>query len=420
MSWQAPPRPEWVQAVNRGDVLPITDVASRPLDPELLIDEARATLGLDRHAGVGAIDGDERFLEPLGVACAALEEEAHLTVLGRWITRRYLLRLLEVRFHLAAYVRDDPGVRDEVVRSPIIVTGAPRTGTTILYGLLSCDPALRVPEGWELLRPVPPPEPDRFPDPGRLALADAELRLMPSVNANLDAIHEYSGRMAKECLSAMSFELLTEEIAVRYDVPSYHRYLQSADLTPAYEMHRLVLQVLQRRWGPVQWVLKSPAHLGALPTILSVYPDARIVVTHRDPLTVLPSVSSLVATLRLAHSDDVDMPTIGRYHAELYGRYLDALVDADEQGVLDPARTHHGRYADFVADPMGSVRATYAGVGLDLDPVAAAAMERHLAEKPKGHKGEHRYSFDDLGLDRDAERARFARYCDRFGVPAEA
>jgi hypothetical protein len=167
-------------------------------------------------------------------------------------------------------------------------------------------------------------------------------------------------------------------------------------------------------------VLKSPAHLGALPTILSVYPDARIVVTHRDPLTVLPSVSSLVATLRLAHSDDVDMPTIGRYHAELYGRYLDALVDADEQGVLDPARTHHGRYADFVADPMGSGRATYDGVGLELDPAAAVAMERHLAEKPKGHKGEHRYSFDDLGLDRDAERARFARYCDRFGVPAEA
>jgi hypothetical protein len=419
VTWQAPPRPEWVQAVNRGEVLPIADGAARPLDPALLLDEARASLGLDHHAGVGAIDGDDRFLEPLAVACAALEEEAQLTVLGRWITRRYLLRLLEVRFQLAAYLEADPGVREEEVRSPIIVTGAPRTGTTILYGLLSCDPALRVPEGWELLRPVPPPEPDRFPDPGRLALADAELRLMPSVSANLDAIHEYSGRMPKECLSAMSFELLTEEIAVRYDVPSYHRHLRDADITPAYEMHKVVLQVLQRRWGPVQWVLKSPAHLGALPTILSVYPDARIVVTHRDPLTVLPSVSSLVATLRLAHSDAVDMPTIGRYHAELYGRYLDALVDADEQGVLDPARTHHGLYADFVADPMGSVRATYEGVGLELSPGAAAAMERHLVEKPKGHKGEHRYSFDDLGLERDAERARFERYRTHFSVPEE-
>jgi hypothetical protein len=419
VGWEAPPRPDWVVAVNRGDVPPIAEVAARPLRPELLLDEARASLGLDHRAGVGAIDGDDRFLVPLAVACTALEEEARLTVLGRWMTRRFLLRLLEVRFQLAAYLDDDPGVRDEEVRSPVIVTGAPRTGTTILYGLLSCDPALRVPEGWELLRPVPPPEPDRFPDPGRLALADQELRLMPTAVSSLDAIHVYSGRMAKECLSAMSFELLTEELTARYHVPSYVEHLATADLTPAYEMHRLVLQVLQRRFGEVQWVLKSPAHLRALPTILRVYPDARIVVTHRDPLTVLPSVSSLVATLRLAHSDDVDMADIGRYHADLYGGYLSALVDADEHGVLDPARTHHGRYADFVADPMGSVRSTYAGVGLELTPTAEAAMSVHLAERPKGAKGEHHYSFDDLGLDRATERARFERYRTHFSVPEE-
>ncbi len=332
MSWQAPPRPEWVLAVNRGEVVPIAEVAARPLTPDDLLDEARATLGLDRRAGVGAIDGDDRFLEPLAVACTALEEEARLTVIGRWMTRRFLLRLLEGRFQLARYLAEDPGVRDEEIRSPILVTGAPRTGTTILYGLLSSDPALRVPEGWELLRPVPPPEPDRFPDPGRLVLAEQELRMMATTVSGLDAIHEYSGRMAKECLSAMSFEFLTEELTARYHVPSYVSYLQAADLTPAYEMHRLVLQVLQRRFGAVQWVLKSPAHLGALPTILSVYPDARIIVTHRDPLTVLPSVSSLVATLRLAFSDDVDMTDIGRYHAELYGGYLDALVDAERAG----------------------------------------------------------------------------------------
>jgi len=399
--------------------VPIAEVAARPLTPDDLLDEARATLGLDRGAGVGAIDGDDRFLEPLGVACTALEEEAALTVIGRWMTRRFLLRLLEGRFQLGAYLATDPGVRDEEILSPILVTGAPRTGTTILYGLLASDPALRVPEGWELLRPVPPPEPDRFPDPGRLVLAEQELRMMATTVSGLDAIHEYSGRMPKECLSAMSFELLTEELTARYHVPSYVEHLQAADLTPAYEMHRLVLQVLQRRFGDVQWVLKSPAHLGALPTILSVYPDARIVVTHRDPLTVLPSVSSLVATLRLAFSDDVDMADIGRYHADLYGRYLDALVEADERGVLDPARTHHGRYADFVADPMGSVRNTYEGVGLALTPAAEKAMAAHLAERPKGAKGEHRYSFDDLGLDRAAERARFERYRTHFAVPEE-
>ena len=156
------------------------------------------------------------------MACAALEEEARLTVIGRWMTRRFLLRLLEVRFQLAAYLAEDPGVRDEEVRSPILVTGAPRTGTTILYGLLSCDPALRVPEGWELLRPVPPPEPDRFPDPGRLVLADAELRMMASVGVGPRRHPRVQRAHAQGVpVGDVVRVLLTEEFAARYHVPSY-------------------------------------------------------------------------------------------------------------------------------------------------------------------------------------------------------
>jgi hypothetical protein len=417
--WDPGPRPDWVQAVNRGDVLPLAEESRLPLGRDALLAEARARLGLGEEAGVGAIDGDDRFLEPLDVVVQALEEEARLTLVGRWMTRRFLLRLLEVRYHLAAYVQADPGVRDEVVAAPLVVTGAPRTGTTILYGVLASDPALRAPEGWELLRPVPPPDPARFPDPARLALADAELRLMGTVSSGLDAIHEYSGRMPKECLSAMSFALLSEEFTARYHVPSYVEHLATADMRPAYEMHHLVLQVLQRRTPATRWVLKSPVHLHSLGVLRDVYPDARVVVTHRDPLTVLPSVSSLVATLRWAHSDHVDITEIGRYHQELYGRALDALVDAEASGLLDPASTHHSRYADFADDPLAAVRALYDAWGTDLTPVAEAAMRAHLEARPKGAKGEHRYDFADLGLDADAERRRFARYGDAFGVPPE-
>ena len=419
MTWQPPPRPEWVRAIDRGEVLPVAEEAARPLDRDRLLGEARARLGLDADAGVGAVDGDESFLEPLDIVLRALEDEARLTLTGRWLTRRFLVRLLEVRFQLAAYVRADPGVRDEVVAEPLVVTGAPRTGTTILYGLLARDPGLRAPEGWELLRPVPPPLPDRFPDEGRLVLADAELRMMGTVVSGLDAIHAYSGRMPKECLSAMSFAFLSEEFTARYHVPSYVEHLMGADLRPAYEMHRLVLQVLQRRFGTARWLLKSPVHLHGLDALFAVYPDARLVVTHRDPLTVLGSVSSLVANLRWAHSDDVDLTDIGRYHEALYLQDLDGLVTRVEEGRLDPGRTHHGRYDDFVDDPMGAVRAVYAHHDLPLAPDAEAAMGDHLVARPKGADGEHRYDFADLGLDAGVERERFARYCAAFGVREE-
>ena len=164
MAWQPEPRPDWVLAVNAGDVSPITEVAALPLDRDALLAEARATLGMDGR-GVDGFGSDE-FLEPLDVLLPALEKEAELSVIGRFLTRRFLLRLLEVRAQTVAYVRDDPGVVDEEILEPVFVAGAPRTGTTILHALLAQDASVRVPEGWELLRPVPPPNPADVPRPG--------------------------------------------------------------------------------------------------------------------------------------------------------------------------------------------------------------------------------------------------------------
>jgi hypothetical protein len=193
MGWHPEPRPEWVTAVNAGAVYPIAEVAALPLDRDGLLAEARAELGIDGRGADGF--GDDGFVEPLDVLLGALRDEAALTVIGSYLTRRFLLRLLVVRAQTVAYVRTDPGVVDEVIDTPVFVAGAPRTGTTILHALLAQDPGVRVPEGWELLRPVPPPDPARYPDAARVALADRELRAMASVTSRLDAIHEYSGRM---------------------------------------------------------------------------------------------------------------------------------------------------------------------------------------------------------------------------------
>ncbi|MEX1007649.1 MAG: sulfotransferase [Acidimicrobiia bacterium] len=422
MTWQPPPRPDWVRAVNSGDVPPIADVAKLPLDRDGLLDEARAELAIDGRGVEGFADsglGDDGFLEPLSVLLPALEEEAQLTVLGRWITRRFLLRLLEVRAQTVAYVRDDPGVRDEVIDEPVIVTGAPRTGTTILHALLAQDPTSRVPEGWELLRPVPPPDPATFPDEARVALADRELRMPALATGTLDAIHEYGGRMHKECVSSMSFEFRSEEFTARYHVPSYARWLGSCDMAPAYEWHRLVLQILQRRFTGTRWVLKSPVHLHSLATLFAVYPDARLAVTHRDPLAVLGSVTSLVATMRWAHSDEVDFADIGRYHADLYSGALDRLVDLTESGALDGAHVHHTHYAEFMADPLVTVTAVADGLGTPVTNETEQAMRAYLDAHPQGAHGEHQYSFDDLHVDPDDMRARFSRYQSSFDVLRE-
>ncbi len=404
-------------AVNRGDAGPVVEEARRPFDPELLMAEALVRQG--RASDDRAALGDDDFIEPLTLFCHGLEHEADLTVMGRWMSRRMILRLLEVRIQISDYLAADPGTLDEPIDQPIFVIGAPRTGTTVMHGLLAQDPAHRAPEGWELLRPVPPPHPDpdiRAADP-RIALAGAELVMPQTVASGMLAIHEYSGRMYKECLSAMSFEFRSEEMVSRTDVPTYQAWYDSADLRPAYRTYRKVLQILQRRMPTRRWVLKSPAHLQGLPALLEVFDDARFVITHRDPTAILPSVTSLIATMRWAHSDRVDFAAIGRYHLELYSRSLDNLIDLIDSGHLSPERTAQVPHKLASTEKMAAARSVYEQLGMDLTAETEAAMAAHAAATPPGKHGGHSYQFEDLGLTRAEVRARFTRYIERFDIP---
>ena len=403
--------------MNRGDAGPVVDEARRPFDPHLLMAEALVRQG--RAPNDRAAFGDDGFVEPLSLFCRGLEHEADLTVMGRWMSRRMILRLLEVRIQINDYLATDPGTLEEPIEQPIFVIGAPRTGTTVMHGLLAQDPAHRAPEGWELLRPVPPPDPDpdiRATDP-RIALAGAELVMPQTVASGMLSIHEYSGRMFKECLSAMSFEFRSEEMVSRTDVPSYQAWYDTADLRPAYRTYRRVLQILQRRMPTRRWVLKSPAHLQGLPALMEVFDDARFVITHRDPTAILPSVTSLIATMRWAHSDRVDFAAIGQYHLELYGRSLDNLIDLIDSGRLPADRTAQMPHRQVSTEKLAAARSVYEQLGMELSADAEAAMAAYVDATPPGKHGEHRYEFEDLGLTRAEVRARFARYIERFNIP---
>ncbi len=413
MSWQPPPRPDWVRALLHEKSGPLAEEAALPLTRDALLGEAAARQGRDATADAFGRPGFEAepAIENLDRLLDAVEREATLHALGRVLTRRFLLRLLEVRLQLLAYLDRDPSVVDEEITAPLFVAGAPRTGTTILHALLAADPRHRVPLGWELLRPLPPPLGGS--DDARAALADRELVAPQTIVSGLLAIHEYGGRKPKECLSAMSFALQSEEFTARYAVPSYERWLVASDMTPAYRMHRLVLQVLQRRQPTAQWVLKSPVHLHALSTLFATYPDARVAVTHRDPATLLASLTSLIANLRWAHSDRVDAEAIARAHRERYRASFERLVDWTESGALPTERMHHSRFVDFQRDALAVVRGLYERFGLAWTLDVETAMRAALGDNPADRHGRHAYDREEPG------DAVFARYQARFDVPSD-
>ena len=428
MTWQPPERPDWVRDANGADAGPIAEEAALPLTRDALLDEAAARQGLaaGSAAAIEAAFGRPGFeaapaIERLDRLLDALGHEARLTKIGRVLTRRFLLRLLEVRTQIMRALDSDPGLVDEEIERPLVVAGAPRTGTTILYALLAADPRHRVPLGWELLRPVPSPAdaPDGRGEDPRVALADRELVAAQTVVSGLRSIHEYGGRKPKECLSAMSFAFQSEEFTARYAIPSYERWLVSSDMTPAYRMHRLVLQILQRRRPGTRWALKSPVHLHSLDTLFEVYPDARVAITHRDPITLLASLTSLIASLRWAHSDDVDPSAIVDAHVARYRRSFDRLVDWTERSALPERQIHHSRFSDFVRAPIDTTRELYERFDLSLPAEVEQAMRATLETDRSDRKGAHAYSRALPGHDAAELRRAFEAYQTRFDVVSD-
>ena len=412
MTWDPGPRPPWVQHAIEGEGGPVYELAARPLVVEELLAEARVRAGHDDFGG-------DDFLEPLGVFVRSVEEEADLHVVGRWRVREVLVRALENRLRITAYVAEDPGVVDEVIAAPIVVTGSPRAGTSIMHELLALLPGTRAPLAWEYWWPAPPGDPADDDDP-RIPLANRDVRLSASLAPAFDGMHEQGARVPREDPSAMLISLRSDVLAAHYPTPSYGAWLARCDMRPAYEMHQLVLQILQRRHRDGRtWVVKAPGHLASLDLVLELYPDARIVVCHRDPLAMISSVTSLTATLRWAHASSVDYQALAEENMATFGRNLGHVLELRRRGVLTDANCVDVRFGEFVEDQAATIEAVAEHFGLPFDDGVRAAVAEHLEAKPQGRHGGHAHSFEDLGLDAAAERQRFVEYQERFAIPSE-
>jgi hypothetical protein len=188
-------------------------------------------------------------------------------------------------------------------------------------------------------------------------------------------------------------------------------------MAPAYAFEKQFLQHLQSGGHRGQhWILKTPCHLMWLDALLEVFPDALLVHTHRNPTTVLASVSSLMTTIRSAVSSSVDPHAVGREQLDAWTWGMQRVMDVRSR--VDPARVVDVRYEDTVARPVETVEKVYAHLGLDYTPAVAAGVSAYLAENPRDKHGTHAYTLEEFGLDRDEVDASFAAYRERFGVSA--
>jgi hypothetical protein len=396
-----------------GALLGRTGLSPISLDEDSLLAAARRATGLQDM-------GDENFREPLRLVLQGLEHEARLTFVGRLAARGDVLGLLTTRLRLEADRARHPEIAAEDVRRPLFIVGLPRTGSTLLHHLLAQDPASRVAQAWEVMAPSPPPAAETYATDPRIAKAARQLEWFDAFTPDFKMIHPLGAQLALECIAIMSPTFLSPRFHTTYHVPTYQEWLEQQDLGPAYRFHRRFLQQLQWRTpARRQWVLKAPAHLFAFDALLETYPDARIVQTHRDPLTVLASVASLTAVLQRAFTDELDPLEIGHEVSRRWTNGLDRAMRLRRSGRVSPDRFFDVHYHEMIRDPLAVVRRIYAHFDIPLTEAASVAMRRFLAENPKDKHGAHRYSLSAFGLDADDLGRRFKAYREYFGVPRE-
>ena len=381
------------------------------LDTRRLLAAARQRTGLSDF-------GDPDFHEPLDRLLRSLEREAHLNFVGRVGARTDLVGMLANRLMLEADRARHPGIAAQEIRRPLFITGLPRSGSTFLHGLLAQDPAHRVPVHWELRYPSPPPERASCETDPRIERAARQLRWFFRLAPEFRKIHPVDARLPEECVVILSHSFLSFQFSSSWSVPSYQGWLEQQDLRPAYRYHRRFLQHLQWRHAAERWLLKAPPHLPGLRALFAIYPDADVIVTHRDPLEVVASVASLHVTLQRTFSDVVDPVAVGHEVTRMLAADIRRGFAARDDDCAAAERFVDVWYTQLMDDPLAVVRRIYRHFDLPLSDEAQSRMRAYLATNPKDRHGPHHYSLAQFGLDPESERARYRDYWDRWSDPS--
>lgn len=376
------------------------------IDAHALIAAAEAETGLSDWGSPDWRDGFEKL-------CDSANREAGLDEGRAAAFAAQIDKQLAKRLRLYADRAKYPEIARQAINAPIFVVGFPRSGTTILHGLLAADPRARSPLSWEVEAPSPPPRAATATSDPRIAETQARIDALP---ARFRAMHAAAADLPEEDNTIMQMAFRSLNFAASRPLPSYDRWLFECDMRPAFALHRHTLQHLEAFHARDWWVLKAPPHLFCLDALFDTYPDARVIFTHRDPASIMASNASLISFIHEMAGNPVDAQALGGAEAAKWRNGMDRAMAfrAARPDLAD--RFHDCDFVDFVADPVDTVAGLYARMGIDLSDATRRTMEEFIAANRADKHGTHQYSAADFGLSPDRVRADFADYIDHFEV----
>ncbi len=380
------------------------------LDSEALCAQAQRTTGLTNF-GEPAID------PALSILVTSLEHEANLHWLGRHLMKFHLQGLLTARLKMAARCESQS---ENFVNSPapppIFITGMPRSGSTFLHELLTQDPSLRAPRVWEVMSPAEADEPDRGWRDSRVWQAAWCLWWFRRLAPRADAVYPMRARTPHECVAIQSYTFLSEEFISTCHVPAYETFLRSTDLRPAYAWQKRFLNFLQSGRPPTRWILKSPDHVRGLEELFSVFPDALIIQTHRNPLESLRSSIQLTEVLHRLYARPQPREKLAEREARTLAWNVERVIQFRDEHPELASRFVDVNYSELTRDPVAVVRRVYRQFEMPLSEGTISNIQR-IARGRSAYKGRRTApTLVETGLDPRAQGKSFGEYCRRFGI----
>ncbi len=361
--------------------------------------------------------GDDSFRTPLRILLASYREDSNISFCGWLIIHNQLINNLSNRLLIQEEIKRHPDILREQIKRPLFIVSMARTGTTLLHRLLSQDQDNRALLSWEAVCPAPAPEPDARDTDPRISRMTKQIRMIQRLLPDLASIHDLQANSPDECYPLLENSFISSSFGTHADITKYFEWLSKQDMVLPYRYYRLQLQILQSRIPTERWILKSPYHLSSLDALLSLFPDACIVVTHRHPFDMIPSICSVVSTLKRVVNEHVDLNLIGRQVLDSVSSAVKDLNRIEE--IVDSSQLFHVNYKDLVSDQVGTVRLIYKHFGYTFKGCFEERMRIWLSANPQNKHGVHRYSLEQFGLDQDLINRRLAEYCNRFMVPPE-
>jgi hypothetical protein len=360
--------------------------------------------------------GPSDYLPGLTVMLQSMDYDPIYTEQGRRLAWGQVIGVLRSRAEAIKSMKENPGFDARPILDPVVITGVPRTGTTALHRLMAVDDRFQGLQTWLIDSPQPRPPMEKWKDSPQFQRSLAQLEAHYAA-ADTRAAHLRAAEEVHECCMILWHSFNCNIWACgSWSTATYDAWRQSQPEDAAYDYYYKCVQLIGMNEPEKRWLLKNPGHIEQLDLLFAIYPDAKVIQTHRDPAKAVPSLVSLLMHLHPIYEEGRVEQRAHNMLAREAGKWAAAVRKADEVRARHPGKTIDLVHADFHRDPMAELERIYAFIGMEIGEDLRAKFARRIEEKPELARGVHRYDLADYGMTAERIREQYGDYIDRFDL----